>query len=194
MRSDYRLSLLALLAAAAVMVLATACNGSTDDPGNSDNQVSVIGVSPTVACVDVDGVLTDTNGDGTLDNQVITSVSQTFNFDSRVRGASTDQGSVWNDVILDTVTLEYRMDDGQPGPAAWVNRPSTPIFIKAAGTSSYGMTTVKAGDIGPGTNLSTSGRSGAIIATFSGKDTAGNPVSTRCTVPLECVNICNFGK
>ncbi len=190
MRTSHRLALLLLLVAAPAIVVLSACNDSIDDPKKSDNLVAVVGVDPTVACAAVNGTLIDTNGDGTVDSQIVTDVSQTFKFESRVRGPETDASSIWSDVFLDTVTLEYRMDDGGAAPAPWVNRPSSPIVVKASGTSSYGMTTVKAADSGMGGPLGTAGRTGAILVNFTGRDAAGNPASVSCTVPLETADQC----
>jgi hypothetical protein len=171
-----------LLAAGPAIFLVAACSDSIDGPKTSENQVAVTSVTPPEACADVDG---DSSG-------VIFNVLQTFNLTSRTRG-STDQGSVWSDVVFDHVDIGYAMNDALPAPAARVNQAISPATVKVNGTTLFPLTTVLAADIGPGAPLSTAGRSGTISVRFRGQDIAGNPMTATAAVPLATANSCRVG-
>ena len=87
MKRTSKTTLLMLLAAGSLAVFAVGCNDATDDPDVSDNLLTIESVSPTTCCVDVDGQIFDTDGDGTTDTTVVTGVTQRFTIGSTV-GAS----------------------------------------------------------------------------------------------------------
>ncbi|MFN7966915.1 MAG: hypothetical protein U0V87_14625 [Acidobacteriota bacterium] len=172
--------------AATALALMTACNSATDDPGTSEAQVTVSSVSPTTACVDVDGIPQDVNGDGT-NEQVFQSVVQTINLESRVRGSGT---STWSDAVFTQVQVRYEMTNGSAPPT---RTEGVAVTVPADGAGSVGMTTVLADDIitfwreGVGSGTATRG---TIRLKFTGRDAGGEPVSATGSIPIEAVAVC----
>ncbi|MDH3283231.1 MAG: hypothetical protein OEQ13_00680 [Acidobacteriota bacterium] len=162
-----------------------ACNDVTDDPKISDNLVSLSGFAPLSACVDIDGELIDTTGDGTLDTSVFTSVVQSAGFDSRIRGTSS---SGFNDVIFTSVDISYELTGAPMGVPAPRTETIT-VTVPAGGSASVPVTSVLAGDVVAGFfDLATRGN---VLMTFRGADVTGEPASATGRSPLETANICN---
>ena len=165
-----------------VALFALGCNSSTDDPDTANSQLSVTALSPSEACVDWDGTEVDTNGDGTFDGTAYLGTTQVVNFQSIVRGSSSD--SPWNDIVLTECEISYKMDYGFPPPP---RRFGVQVAIPANGTGSVGVTTVDPNDIpaffGPGDQ-------GTVILKFYGEDAGGHPASavgsTRLLTATEC--------
>ncbi len=168
--------------AALLMLVVVGCNDFTDDPEISNNLVNVSSFSPLSACVDYDGELVDTDGDGTTDTTVFTSVVQDVSFDSRVRGGG---GSTFNDVIFTSVNISYSVTGGTAPPP---RNETITVTVPAGGSASVPVTSVIAGDI-PG-NFGATTR-GNIVMTFSGADASGEPASATGRTPIETANICN---
>lgn len=174
----------AALAAAAVLLLgATACNSSIDDPDSSESQVTVASYLPTTACIDVDGSLDETAGTTTY-----TDAAQTLTFESRVRG--TGDVTAWMDVILTSVDVSYAMTDGGVVPAPFTTTIGA-VTVPAGGTATLtSFRTVPVGYIGPGAEFSTSGRQGTATLVFHGRDAAGKSVTVRGTAAIGTYTIC----
>ncbi|MDQ7008138.1 MAG: hypothetical protein Q9Q40_12995 [Acidobacteriota bacterium] len=164
-----------------VVLTAVACNNATDDPGVSENVVTVSSVNPLTACVDVDGELVDLDGDGTKETTVYSSVTQTINFDSRLRGQA---GGAWNDVIFSSVDINYILDGSAPPDRS----ESVTITVPAGGTASQELTTVLATDIAAG--FFSLGERGRIDLVFRGEDASGEPMTARGQVPVETATSC----
>ncbi len=172
--------------AATALALMAGCNSATDDPTTSEAQVTVSSVNPTTACVDVDGIPQDVNGDGT-NEQVFESVVQTINLQSRVRGSGS---STWSDAVFTSVQIRYDMTNGSPPPT---RNEGLAVTVPAAGTGSVGLTTVLADDIiifwreGAGSGSATRG---TIRLKFTGRDAGGEPVTATGSIPIEAVAVC----
>lgn len=172
--------------AATALALMAGCNSATDDPTESEARVTVSSVNPTTACVDVDGIPQDVNGDGT-NEQVFESVVQTINLQSRVRGSGS---STWSDAVFTSVQIRYDMTVGIAPPT---RNEGLAVTVPAAGTGSVGMTTVLADDIinfwreGVGAG---SGTRGTIRLKFTGRDAGGEPVTATGSIPIEAVGVC----
>lgn len=160
-------------------VVSAGCNSDTDDPGISVNNVTVASISPTDACVDIDGEPTDTDGDGTVDSNVFTSVLQQIAFDSRTR----NNFSVHNDVIFSAVDIDYIMT---AGPAPPNRTDAVTITVPAGGTASTGLNTVQARDV---PSFDSTSR-GAIRLTFRGEDVTGEPATATGQTELHIATIC----
>ena len=173
------LPLVALGLVAAVTMVA--CNDSTDDPGISENLVTVSSVAPLNACVDVDGKLVDLDGDGTKETTVYESVIQEINFDSRLRGTA---AGAFNDVIFSTVNINYILDGSAPP-----NRTeAVTITVPAGETAAQELTTVLATDIAAG--YFSLGEGGRIDLIFHGEDASGEPMTARGQIPVETATGC----
>jgi hypothetical protein len=171
---------LALAAVLVISLVAAGCNGDTDDPGVSENQIYVAAVVPPTACVDSDG--TESGGDPPV--MVIVGTEQTFTFQSRVRGTST--GATWSDAILTSVDVSYTMNDGGTVPS---RTDPCNIVIKANANGATSLTTVPAAVINE--FLYTPGRLGKVTLRFKGHDAGGEPIDVDpIEVPLQTVNVC----
>lgn len=150
------------------------CNSATDDPDTSENQISVAAVSPTTACVDVDG-------DGTT----IYNVLQDFTLQSRTRGSN--GGAVWNDAYINSVDITYTMDDGGSVPPPLSLGLS--LTVKANSTGTTPVETVPVSYIPA--YFPAAGRLGHITLKFKGRDAGGEVVSVRpVDVPLRSADVC----
>ena len=190
MRASLKFALTAFTVIAPVLLLVIGCNKATQDPSSSENQITVVAVTPNTACVDVDGTILQ-NGSG---NQVVYyDTVQKLTFQSIVRGNSTTQGSAWNNVTFDSIDISYAMNDGGPVPPPWVDKPG-PITVPANGTTDASLVTVPVADIGPGTAFDTAGRVGSIFMVFRGKDAANQPAQTSVRIPLGTYTACQQGQ
>jgi len=170
------------LALAALAMLLAGCSDSNDDPGESPNRVTMAASDPLEACVDIDGTLEDTDGDGSKDDPVFFSVSQQITFDSRVRGSV---ASEWEDVILEEVEFSYDLRGGVSPPK---RSSGISVTIPAGGTASTGITTVDAKDIIAG--YFDGVREGTINVKFRGHDVSGEPIRVSGRIPLVTANAC----
>ena len=172
------LLVLAVLALAAATMLA--CNSATDDPDQSENMVKVTGFEPLGACVDIDGQMMDTNGDGT-DEQVFVDVLNTAQLTSYLRGTAS---SSMNDVVFTEMEIRYDLDIGSPPPT---RREGVQVTVPAGGTASVDITTVESKDIPVYFH---GGEEGNIVITFRGKDVSGEPVVTTGRLPIYTRTVC----
>ncbi len=166
----------------AVAGLAAGCSDATDDPGISGNLVTVSGVDPTEACIDVDGELVDLDGDGT-EETVFTSTENSINFTSTLRGSSSGD---FKDVLFTSMDVVYVITAG-PVPPNRLNELIS-IEVPAGGSADFGMTTVEAQDIIDG--FFTGATEGSVRVTFRGADLSGEPASTTAQMPIRAVSVC----
>ncbi len=173
------LGLAVLLAGAALLV---GCSSENDDPKESGNRVTIDSFSPSNACVDYDGELIDTDGDGTLDTVVFVDTVNTVNFASRVRGSST---SAFQDVIFTEMDVIYEFSAGTPPPDRLdiaIN-----VTVPVNGTATLPVVTVLAQDAAVFFDGATRGN---VRLRFRGEDASGKPYSTSGAMEIRSVTLC----
>jgi hypothetical protein len=155
-------------------VFLVACNSALDNEDESPSLLTVTGLDPANACVDLDG-------DGTN----LYSVGIDVTISSTIRNASS--GSAFNDVVLSDYTVSYDLTN----PLIGVNPPSyqsgLTVEVPAGGDATVGVTVVRWADIatyfGPDTR-------GTVTVRFRGRDLANNPANTVARIPLETGTEC----
>lgn len=180
MKAHRNFEALRVLFALAALTVLVGCNGPTDDPDVADALITVNSVSPTTACVDVDGERVDFDGDGTFETAFV-SVVQAVNFDSRLR---TGSGGEFNDVIFDQVEITYAPDLGPPIAR---RREGIAVTVPSGGVASFPLTTVLADDVA---RIGTTDARGTITVKFTGKDAGGERATASGKIPLEAATAC----
>lgn len=163
-------SLVGLALVLAMSVFLVACNSALDSEDESPSLLTVTGLDPANACVDLDG-------DGTS----LFAVGIDVTISSTIRNASS--GSSFNDVVLSDYTVTYDLNNSSP-PAL---KSGLTVEIPAAGDATVGITAVRAGDIPVYYDLDTRG---TVIVHFRGRDLADNPAHAVARIPLETATDC----